>query len=107
MKQVFINLLKNAMEAMPKGGSVAVSASSPDARTLSVTIQDDGPGMPEEVLKRLGEPFYTTKEKGTGLGIMVSQKIVTEHLGTLDVASLPGQGTTVTVTLPVRDKTDI
>lgn len=65
-----------------------------------VQVIDTGMGIPPELIRRLGEPFYTTKENGTGLGLMLSHKIIEAHHGTLAITSQPGQGTTVTVTLP-------
>ncbi|WP_426449851.1 PAS domain S-box protein [Paenibacillus sp. S-38] len=101
LKQVFINLMKNALEAMPRGGRLEVTASSGEEDgDVCVTLEDNGPGIPAELLKRLGEPFFTTKEKGSGLGLMVSQKIVAEHGGRLSIDSREGGGTTVSVTLP-------
>ncbi|MCZ8524038.1 MULTISPECIES: PAS domain-containing sensor histidine kinase [Paenibacillus] len=101
LKQVFINLVKNALEAMPKGGALEIAAAPvDDAGSIRITFKDNGPGIPEELLKRLGEPFFTTKEKGSGLGLMISQKIIAEHGGRLSVSSRKGGGTTVTVVLP-------
>lgn len=70
LKQVFLNLLKNAMEAMPKGGTIHVVVKEKEAGKISIQIIDQGVGIPKERISRLGEPFYTTKEKGTGLGLM-------------------------------------
>ncbi|WP_123039267.1 ATP-binding protein [Cohnella candidum] len=103
IKQVLINLMKNAIEAMPGGGTVTVRYET-DApkRQLTLYIEDEGVGMPAELLERLGEPFLTTKEKGTGLGLMVCYKIIQAHEGTLSVSSQPGQGTSVKLVLPAR-----
>ncbi|MCG7217785.1 PAS domain-containing sensor histidine kinase [Paenibacillus mucilaginosus] len=107
LKQVFINLMKNALEAMPRGGRLELAASASEEDGVCVTLEDNGPGIPAELLKRLGEPFFTTKEKGSGLGLMVSQKIVAEHGGRLSVDSREGGGTTVTVVLPqASERTD-
>jgi len=67
-----------------------------------LTVRDTGPGIPPEILPRIFEPFFTTKATGTGLGLSISYGIVREHLGTVDVESRPGQGTTFTLTLPTR-----
>jgi len=99
IKQVLINLVKNGIEAMPNGGRILIGLTA-DQRRVSIAIADEGGGMPEETLKRLGEPFYTTKEKGTGLGLMVSFKIVENHGGTIQVDSEQNRGTRFTVTLP-------
>ncbi|MCP3773143.1 PAS domain S-box protein [Paenibacillus sp. MZ04-78.2] len=101
LKQLFINIVKNAVEAMPLGGTVEIVAALAEPGTLAVTFLDEGEGIPAELLQRISEPFYTTKENGSGLGLMVSQKIVTEHKGRMAIASEAGVGTTVTVTLLV------
>ncbi|WP_276355566.1 ATP-binding protein [Cohnella caldifontis] len=103
IKQVLINLMKNAIEAMPGGGTVTVRFEN-DApkRELTVQIDDQGVGMPPEILERLGEPFLTTKEKGTGLGLMVCYKIIQAHEGRMSVSSQPGQGTSIQLVLPAR-----
>ncbi|WP_219641434.1 ATP-binding protein [Cohnella sp. CFH 77786] len=103
IKQVLINLMKNAIEAMPGGGTMSVRYETDvSKRELILYIEDEGVGMPPELLERLGEPFLTTKEKGTGLGLMVSYKIIQAHQGSLSVSSRPGQGTTVKLVLPAR-----
>lgn len=103
IKQVLINLMKNAIESMPGGGTVTVRYEADvDRRGLIVYVEDQGMGIPPDLLARLGEPFLTTKEKGTGLGLMVCYKIIQAHEGTLSVHSLPGQGTAVKLVLPVR-----
>ena len=99
MEQVFFNILKNALEAMRDDGSVAITLDADD-REVSVSFRDSGVGMTEEQLAHLFEPYRTTKEKGTGLGLMVSKRIVTEHGGTIAAESAPEAGTTFTVTLP-------
>jgi PAS domain S-box-containing protein len=99
LKQLFVNLLKNAIEAMPKGGNVYVHASMENANALCIQIKDEGPGISPEIIKKVGEPFFTTKEKGTGLGFMISHRIVEAHGGTLNIFS-SGAGTTVEIILP-------
>ncbi len=102
LKQVFINIIKNAMDAMPEGGTVeiGVSADTSSGR-LCVKIEDDGPGIDEQVVARLGEPFFTTKATGTGLGLMICKRIIAGHGGTLSIGSTLGAGTTVTIMLPL------
>jgi signal transduction histidine kinase len=101
IKQVLINLMKNAIEAMPNGGTVTVRFEKDmPRRELVVYIEDQGEGMPPELLERLGEPFLTTKEKGTGLGLMVCYKIIQAHGGTISFGSTPGEGTCVKLVLP-------
>jgi len=101
LKQVFINFLKNAIEAMPQGGIITIEMGAYDQEQLRVRFIDEGCGIPEERLARLCEPFYTTKEKGTGLGLMVSKKIIENHRGRMEVSSRVGVGTTVDVYLPL------
>jgi two-component system, sporulation sensor kinase A len=101
LKQIFINFIKNAMEAMPNGGRIRVRASAEQPGWIQIQVIDNGCGIPEEQLSRLGEPFFTTKEKGTGLGLMVSRRIIEEHGGNLIIHSKINEGTTVEVKLPV------
>ncbi|MCA0989818.1 PAS domain S-box protein [Pseudalkalibacillus hwajinpoensis] len=99
LKQVFINLIKNAIEAMPEGGRVCLKSAVKDAE-IEVTLTDEGVGIPAHKLKTLGEPFYTTKEEGTGLGLLSSFKIIENHHGTIDFISDVGIGTKVTIRFP-------
>jgi two-component system, sporulation sensor kinase E len=101
LKKVFINMIKNAIEVMPKGGFVTISTSVTKGHKLHIAIKDEGNGIPEDKLKRLGEPFYTTKERGTGLGLMVSYKIVEEHQGFIEVESQINEGTIFHIYLPL------
>jgi PAS domain S-box-containing protein len=100
IKQVFLNILKNAMEAMKDGGDILLSLSS-TGRDLVVSIKDKGCGIPEELLPRLGEPFYTLKEKGTGLGLMICHKIIKQHNGSITYYSKVNEGTLVEIKLPL------
>ena len=104
VNQVFLNLITNAAQATPEEGTLLVRTLVRDAEHVAVEIVDNGHGMPPEVLKRIFDPFYTTKEigKGTGLGLSISYKIIQEHGGTIEVASEPGKGTRFTVILPVK-----
>ena len=99
IEQVFFNLVKNALEAMQDGASLAIAITADDL-DVSVVFRDTGAGMTEEQLAHLFEPYRTTKEKGTGLGLMISKRIVTDHGGSISVESEPGEGTTFTVRLP-------
>ncbi|KPC97955.1 Sporulation kinase E [Geobacillus sp. BCO2] len=101
LKQVFINILKNAIEVMPKGGDITVRIVRADCY-VRISITDQGCGIPKDKIKKLGEPFYTTKERGTGLGLMVSYKIIEEHQGKIEVESEVGVGTTFHITLPIE-----
>ncbi|WP_438444498.1 PAS domain S-box protein [Gorillibacterium sp. sgz5001074] len=100
LKQVFVNLLKNAIEAMPKGGLVKVTLLRPKPDRVLIRFEDEGHGIAPDRLEKLGEPFYTTKEKGTGLGLMVSFRIIEDHSGIIRVKSEPGEGTIFDVELP-------
>lgn len=99
IQQVFFNLIKNALEAMKDGGALAIALDADD-RDVSVTVRDDGMGMTAEQLAHLFEPYRTSKEKGTGLGLMITKRIVTAHGGTIAAESAPGEGTTFTIVLP-------
>lgn len=103
LKQVMINLLKNGIEAMDDGGTIKIELQKEKEKELAIRVTDEGCGISENQLKRLGEPFYTTKEFGTGLGLMCTYKMVEEHRGTIEFESEPGIGTTVTVRLPISD----
>ena len=99
LRQVFLNLLRNSREAMPEGGQLRVR-SRVENGAVEVVFQDTGRGMTPDVKERIFEPFFSTKEGGTGLGLAVSQQIVQAHGGSIRCESAPGQGTTFVVTLP-------
>ncbi len=103
MFQVLGNLAKNAVDAMPQGGVLTVSARLHDGR-VRIQVADTGTGIPEEIRDRVFEPFFTTKEvgKGTGLGLSICQRIVERLGGTLSIESELGRGTVVTIELPAR-----
>lgn len=101
LKQVFINFIKNAIESMPRGGKLTIETSGDDERMV-VRLADQGCGIPKDVLAKLGQPFYTTKDKGTGLGFMVSRQIIEQHAGDIRIESEVDVGTTVYITLPVN-----
>ncbi|MFC5447526.1 PAS domain-containing sensor histidine kinase [Paenibacillus aestuarii] len=101
LKQVFINVLKNALEAMTLGGVMRIEALvEPSGTDILIRFTDQGCGIAPERLPKLGEPFYSTKEKGTGLGLMVCYRIIEAHGGTMKIRSKLGEGTTVEITLP-------
>nr|WP_239586172.1 PAS domain-containing sensor histidine kinase [Brevibacillus laterosporus] len=100
MKQVFINIMKNAMEAMPNGGMIHITVKQ-EGLMVDICFRDEGCGIPEDRVSKLGEPFYTTKDKGTGLGLMVSKKIIRDHQGSILIDSVINQGTTVHVNVPL------
>jgi two-component system sporulation sensor kinase A len=99
IKQVLINIMKNSIEVMPKGGEVEVNIRK-DSGKLLIAITDQGPGIAQDLIGKLGEPFYSTKEKGTGLGLMVSFKIIEIHGGKINISSELNRGTTFEVELP-------
>lgn len=101
LEEVFMNLLKNAADAMPQGGTVVISTER-EEDNLKIDFIDSGEGIGEEDLKRIFDPFFTTKEKGTGLGLPVCYGIIKNHGGDLRYASKPGKGTTATVLLPLK-----
>ncbi len=101
LKQVFINIVKNAIDAMPKGGLITIVVKRYEADQILIRFTDQGCGIPEDMLVKLGEPFYTTKDKGTGLGLMVSYKIIENHNGSIRIQSVEGKGTDVEIQLPV------
>jgi signal transduction histidine kinase len=100
LEQLFLNLFTNALDAMPAGGRLKVSARVAGDR-IEVKVSDTGTGIPPETLKRIHEPFYTTKEDGFGLGLAICRSILWENGGDMTVDSAPGRGTTVVLTLPV------
>ena len=104
LRQVFLNVLTNAGDAMPDGGTLTIRTEADDTSTM-IEFSDTGGGIPAENLARVREPFFTTKaeDKGTGLGLAISQRIVQEHHGTLDIFSEAGKGTTVRIGLPITN----
>jgi PAS domain S-box-containing protein len=104
LKQLFINIIKNAIEAAVEGGIVTVSVEQIEDYQVLINIKDNGCGISKERLERIGEPFYSSKEKGTGLGLTVSFKIVQSHQGTIHFDSEKDEGTTVHITLPMTQQ---
>jgi two-component system sensor histidine kinase HydH len=101
LKQAFLNLILNALQAMPQGGVLTVESGLSNGMVV-VRIADTGVGISEENRKRLFSPFFTTKKNGTGLGLAITYRIIENHQGSIDVASEPGKGTTFTVKIPIR-----
>lgn len=99
IKQVFLNLATNAIQAMPAGGHLTISTSTENQKVI-IRFTDTGQGMDEIQLLRIFDPFFTTKEQGTGLGLTISYRIIESHQGRLYAESRPGKGTTFTVELP-------
>ncbi|MFT0802556.1 PAS domain-containing protein [Bacillus swezeyi] len=103
LKQVFLNILKNAIEAMEDAEGVISIRSYKEQDSVFIIFEDQGKGISKEVLDKLGEPFYTTKEKGTGLGLMVTFKIIENHGGNIHFESEEGKGTKVKLKLPIKE----
>lgn len=103
IKQAFFNLIKNAIQAMPKAGLLTISVFSNDW-AVGLSFQDTGVGIPPEDLSRLFEPYRTTKPQGSGLGLMIVQRIVQDHGGEIEIHSQPNRGTTVTLLLPLDQR---
>lgn len=105
LSQVLLNLVQNGLQAMDDGGTVTVRTRKRESRQgrtfLEISVQDEGRGIPAEVMDSLFVPFFTTREKGTGLGLPISQRIVQAHGGEIEVHSAPGRGSTFQVVLPL------
>ena len=100
LRQVFTNLILNALEAMEGAGTLTVGAASAPSGLCTITVTDTGPGITPEQRERLFTPFFTTKQNGTGLGLAISWGIVRSHGGTIEAHSAPGAGARFVVTLP-------
>ena len=103
MRQLFFNLIKNAAEAMSGGGVVKVDMAASD-RMVAVTIRDTGVGIEPSKISAVFDPYYTTKQHGSGLGMMIVQRIVRDHGGEIEIRSERGRGTAITVYLPREDR---
>jgi PAS domain S-box-containing protein len=102
IQQVLVNLIKNALQAMTKGGTLTLQTGE-GADGVWVSVADTGGGIPQEQINRIFEPFYTTKKKGTGLGLMIVQRIVRAHGGRIELESQVGRGTTFRIWLPLHE----
>lgn len=106
LKEVLVNLVMNACEAMGNGGEILIHEEEgtlePQGRVVVIQVTDNGPGIPEPIRERIFQPFYTTREEGTGLGLSIAARIIEEHRGWLNCRSKPGR-TTFTITLPCRE----
>jgi len=107
LEQVFVNLLLNAIQAMPEGGAIDMTASWIKGRTetdgsIEVTVSDTGPGIPKALRDKIFDPFFTTKTNGIGLGLSLAKKVVEQHQGVIEVRDGGGGGTTVTIRLPAK-----
>jgi signal transduction histidine kinase len=101
LKEALLNLVANGLEATPPGGRVDVIVSAADG-VARIAVADDGAGMAPDVLERIGTPFFTTRESGTGLGVLLARSVFTQHGGSLTYESVPGSGTTAVATLPME-----
>ncbi len=101
--QAFLNILMNAMQAMPEGGAIYIELSA-HGNTLTIVFADEGCGIPDEIPSKIWEPFFTTRDKGSGLGLPIVKKIIEGHAGTIDIENGPEKGAQVTITLPVERK---
>jgi signal transduction histidine kinase len=106
LSQILMNLMLNAAQAMPDGGKITISAAKVKfEENIEIAVADTGVGIPADILPHVFEPFFTTKRgKGTGLGLSISQAYVHSHEGDIRIESLPGRGTTVRLTLPIRQQ---
>lgn len=101
LNQVLLNLYLNAFQAMPQGGTLTVAATrGKSTKTVQITVQDTGVGIPKTIIDKIMDPYFTTKPEGTGLGLAIVQKIIEEHGGSIRVTSQEGVGTRIIVTLP-------
>jgi signal transduction histidine kinase len=101
LKQVLLNLVTNANQAMPQGGIVSLEAEL-SGTTINIDVHDQGPGIDQEHLERIFDPFFTTKESGTGLGLSVAHQIISQHRGTMTVIRNSPHGVTIRVSLPLQ-----
>jgi signal transduction histidine kinase len=101
LQEVLLNLILNACQAMGEKGGKLVLSAAPNGTYVTVTVEDTGPGIPANTLRKVFDPFYTTKSSGTGLGLFVTQRIVKSHGGSIELESTVGQGTRFTIRLPV------
>ena len=101
LKQVFINVISNGLQAMDDGGAITISSESIPGG-VEIRIKDEGIGIPVENLGNIFEPFFTTRKTGSGLGLSISYKIIEAHKGDISAFSSPGRGTTFIIRLPVN-----
>ena len=103
IQQVLVNLIKNAIQAMTTGGTLTLQTGE-GSEGVWVSVADTGGGIPQEQINRIFEPFYTTKKKGSGLGLMIVQRIIRAHGGRIELESRVGRGTTFRIWLPLRER---
>jgi signal transduction histidine kinase len=105
MERVFFNIIKNAIEAMPRGGRLVVTSKESDGN-LEIAFADTGKGMSRDIIEKLWTPLHTTSAKGIGLGLPICKRIIDAHGGSIDVKSTLGKGTTFTVKLPIKPRAE-
>ena len=101
LNQAFMNLVLNAVQAMPAGGRLSIKSFTTSPRKVQIVITDTGMGIPEDSIKNIFDPFFTTREGGTGMGLAITYRIIKEHKGEIEVESREGQGTTFRIYLGV------
>jgi signal transduction histidine kinase len=102
LDQIFRNVILNAVQAMPKGGKLAIMTDSEDSEWVNISITDTGTGIKKENLNNIFEPLFTTKAKGIGLGLAYTKILVEEHKGSITVLSKVGKGSTFTINIPIE-----
>lgn len=100
LQQVFINLIKNSIQAMPNGGTVTIEVVTTDRDDVRIVVADTGPGFPEDVLSKIFQPYFTTKADGSGLGLALAYKAITDYGGSIEAANNPGGGARIEIVLP-------
>src|SRR5699024_838020 len=103
IKQVLINIIKNAIEATNKSGTIRI-VKSVEHSDIAIDVIDEGPGIPDELIHKIGEPFFTTKQSGTGLGLMISKQILEQHGGRMDIMQNVEKGSLFRLILPKSEK---
>ncbi|MHA1637442.1 MAG: two-component system sensor histidine kinase NtrB, partial [Candidatus Thorarchaeota archaeon] len=106
LSRVFINLIRNAVQAMEKGGKLSINIETVEPGYISITITDTGSGITEENLQNIFTPLFTTKAKGIGLGLAISKTFIESHDGTIDVKSIVDKGTSFEIRIPVGGTID-
>ncbi len=103
LQQIFLNLLLNSVDAMPDGGTLAIKTFQYlEKNSIQIEISDTGKGIPKDVMEKIFQPFFTTKPKGSGMGLAITKRIVEEHGGSINVKSTQNRGTTFTIIFPVK-----
>jgi signal transduction histidine kinase len=105
LQQVFLNIVLNAIQGMPDGGKLNIVGAK-EGNYIQIRFEDTGPGIPPEDMKRIFDPFFSTKKDGTGLGLSIAHRIVAAHKGKIEVESSVGKGSTFIVKLPICEERD-